>query len=158
MAAYAATVTTPMNGPERISRSLGVLAGKVSISNYNAILAEITGITRYFKTGGIAGFTSGIISVACEGFTSNGYLARWNPTDKAFDCFYAKNIAAVSIPVDSNVASGAALLFGSGGGAAALHATSAVGNITMTVSAGVAVEVADDVDIGDVTFLAVGFI
>lgn len=156
--AYVATVTTPMNGAERISRSLGILAGKVNVSSYNTTLIEITGITRYFKTGGIAGFTSGIISVACEGFSSNGYDARWNPTDKAFDCYYVRNIAAVSIPVDSNVGAGAAMLFGSGGGAAALHATSAVGSITMTVAAGASLEVANDVDIGDITFIAVGFI
>lgn len=157
MGAYAATVTSPMKNSERISRSLGVFAGKVAISNYNPTLAEITGITRYFKSGSVAGFTSGVVSVACEGYSSNGYMCRWSANAKAFTCYYASNIVPVSIAVDSNVAGGAALLFGSGGGAAALHATSAVGNITMTVAAGPALEVAADVNVGDVTFVAIGF-
>lgn len=153
MANYASTVTTPMANCERISRSLGVIAGKVTISNYNTTLLEITGITKFFKNSAVVGFTKGVVSVACEGFTSNGYLVRWDNTTGAFRCFYANN--AMSIPVDSNVASGAALIFQSGGGAAALHATSAVGNIT--VAAAAALEVANDVNIGDVNFVAIGF-
>ncbi len=153
MANYAAAVTTPMVQVERVSRSLGVIAGKVNVSNYNTTLLEITGITRYFRNSAVAGFTKGTIAVVSEGFSSNGYLVRWDNTTGAFRCFYANN--ALSIPVDSNVASGAALIFQSGGGAAALHATSAVGNIT--VAAAAALEVATDVNIGDINFVAIGF-
>lgn len=157
MGAYAAAVTTPMVQCERVSRSLGAIAGKVTISNYNPTLAEITGITRYFKTSAVVGFTKGTVAVVSEGYSTNGYLVRWDNTTGAFRCFYASNIVPVSIAVDSNVGAGSALLFGSGGGAAALHATSAVGNITMTVAAGPALEVAADVNVGDVNFLAIGF-
>lgn len=153
MANYAATVTSPMVQVERVSRSLGVIAGKVTVSNYNTTLLEITGITRYFKTSAVAGFTKGTIAIVSEGFSTNGYLVRWDNTTGAFRCYYANN--AISIPVDSNVGAGAALLFGSGGGAGALHATSAVGNIT--VAAAAAAEVANDVNIGDINFVAIGF-
>ncbi len=153
MANYAASVTTPMAQVERVSRSLGVIAGKVTVSNYNTTLLEITGITKYFKASAVAGFTKGTVAVVSEGYSSNGYLVRWDNTTGAFRCFYAAN--AISIPVDSNVGAGAALLFASGGGAAALHATSAVGNIT--VAAAAALEVAADVNIGDINFLAIGF-
>lgn len=156
--AYTAAVTSPMKQPERISRSLGVYAGRVAISSYHATPAAITGISRYFKVGGVANFTNGIVSVACEGMSSLGYVCRWSNGVSAFKCFYASNIVPVSIAVDSNVGAGAALLFGSGGGAAALHATSAVGNITMTVAAGPALEVANDVDIGTINFVAIGFV
>ena len=156
--AYVASVTTPMNGPERISRSLGLLAGKVTISSYNSTLVEITGISRYFKTGSIAGFTSGIISVACEGMSSNGYMCEWSANAKAFRAFYPTVSTTLALAVNSNVGAGAALLFESGGGAAALHATSAVGSILAPIAAAAGAEAAANDNVGDITFIAIGFI
>lgn len=151
MANYAASVASPMQQRERISRSLGIYAGTANVTNYNTTLLEITAITRFFKVSGVAGFTKGLLSVACDQISSNGYLCRWDYTTGAFKAYLPTSVA---LAVDSNVASGAALLFGSGGGAAALHATSAVGNITLTAAG---VEAANDTNIGTVSFVAVGF-
>lgn len=151
MANYAASVASPMNGCERISRSLGVFSGTVNITNYNTTLLEITGITRYFKASGVSGFTKGLMSVVCDQVSSLGYVCRWDYGTGSFKAFLPTSVA---IAVDSNVGAGAALLFGSGGGAAALHATSAVGNITLTAAA---VEAAADTNIGTLSFVAVGF-
>lgn len=155
--AYTATVTSKMKKPERISRSLGVFAGTVNISSYNTTLVAITGITKYFRTG-----TGTIVSVIANGPTDSGFNLAWNYASKSFKAYYPTNVASfsVALPVDSNVGAGAALLFVSGGGAAALHATSAVGTITQAFAAVERInsEANDDDDVGVVTFLAVGFI
>ena len=150
--AYVATVSSPMVAAERISRSLGVFAGTVNISSYATTLVIITGITKMFKTGSQAGYLKGIISVAPSGISSNKYELAWDYTTGAFKCYKP---TSVSLAVDSNVAGGAALLFASGGGAAALHATSAVGNITYST---VATEAAANDDVGTCGFIAVGFV
>ena len=149
--AYESTVATPLSKCERISRSLGILAGKCNIPTYNTSLLTITAITRYFVTGNVLGFTQGIIAVVPQGASSNGYLFEWDYATGAFKCYTP---TAATIAVDSAL-SGASLLFDSGGGAAALHATSAVGNITY---AGVAAEASDGDDCGEVAFIAIGFI
>jgi hypothetical protein len=145
--AYTATVTSPMDTPERISRSLGLYAGTVTIDSYNTTLVEITGITRYFKTG-----TGTILCVTPSGPTDSGYNLTWNFASNAFKAVLSSTVA---IPVDSAVG-GSALLFDSGGGAGALHATSAVGSIVL--AGAVFEEAANDDDIGSVSFIAIGFV
>lgn len=150
--AYSATVSTPLSKCERISRSLGVLAGKVNVASYNTTLIEITAITKYFVTGGVSGFTQGIIAVLPTGISDNGHDFVWDYATGAFKCYTP---TAATIAVDSNVGAGAALLFASGGGTAALHATSAVGNFTYS---GAASEASNDDDVGEIGFIAIGFI
>lgn len=162
--AFSATIISPMKQPERISRSLGIFSGKVVLNSYAVTLVTLTAMTKFFKPTGNAttgGFVHGICSVQIDGPSSNGYLVQWDYATGAFKCFYPTIVASTSIaiPVDSAVA-GAALLFDSGGGAAALHATSAVGNITyakaaVSTAAGVLVA---DVDVGTFGFVAIGFI
>lgn len=159
--AFSATVTSPMSKPERISRSMGIYAGKVSISSYATTLVELTAVTKYFKPTSNAttgGFTHGICSVQVDGPSSNGYLARWDYTTGAFKCYAPVAGTTVTLPVNSNVAAGAALLFASGGGAGALHATSAVGNITYAMVAAAGSECAANIAVGTFGFVAVGFI
>jgi hypothetical protein len=159
--AFSATVISPMKNPERISRSLGIFAGKVNIDSYATTLVTLTGITKFFKPTSNAttgGFGHGIISVQIEGPSSNGYLVRWDYTTGAFKCYYPLKSTSITLPVDSNVGAGAALLFASGGGAGALHATSAVGNITYAQAAGAALELVANVDVGTFGFVAIGFV
>ena len=163
--AFSITVTSPMKGAERISRSLGVYAGKVSITSYSQTLVECTAITKYFVPTGNAttgGFKDGLCSVVIDGPSDSGYGIRWDQGTGGFRCFYPTIVASttISIPVDSNVGAGAALLFASGGGAGALHATSAVGNITYAQAAvsAAASEAAANVTIGTFGFVAVGFV
>lgn len=151
MAVYNAVVTSPLGSAERVSKNMAIFAGRINLTNYNSSLVEITAITKFFKTGGVATFTSGIMTVVCDEVTDQGYSVRWNPTSKAFQAFSA----APTISVDSNVAGGSALLFASGGGATALHATSAVG--TIALASLLTVEVANDVNVGNFGFVAVGF-
>jgi hypothetical protein len=140
MAAYAATVTSPMKDAERISRSLGIYSGTVNISNYNAALVEITGITRYFKTG-----TGTIVSVVANGPTANGYDLAWNYASGAFKAFAPTNI------VFSGSATGANVTWSS-----ALNAFQAVSAEGTHIAEGI--ESADDTDLGAVSFVAIGFI
>lgn len=150
--AFSVTVTSPMKGAERISRSLGVYAGKVSITSYSQTLVECTAITKYFVPSGNAttgGFPDGICSVQVDGPSSNGYMAQWDYTTGAFKCYSP----TAGITVDSDVASGAAVIWASGG-SNVLHATSAVG----TVIAVTAQEAAANVLIGTFGFVAVGFV
>jgi hypothetical protein len=158
--AFSATVISPMNGAERISRSIGMYAGKVSISSYATTLVVLTGVTKYFRptgNGSTGGFAHGIMSVQIDGPSSAGYLVNWDYTTGAFKCFYPMKSTSIAIPVDSALA-GSALLFDSGGGAAALHATSAVGNITYAQAAGAALECVANVAVGTFGFVAIGLI
>ncbi len=150
---YLANITSPMGSAERISRNIGVYAGKIDLTSYNTTLIEITGITKYFKTGGVAGFTQGIVAVVCDPVSENGYAVQWDYGTGAFKAYVSSGVA---IPVDSNVGAGATLLFESGGGAGVIHATSAVG--TITVANTVQVEAANDDDVGNIGFVAIGFI
>lgn len=159
--AYTATISSPMNRAERISRSFGFFAGKCNITSYHTTLAEITGITRYFATGGVSGFTQGILAVIPQGVSDKGYTFEWDYTTGAFKCYKPTSITAtaLTIAVDSAL-SGSVLLFDSGGGAGSLHATSAVGNIVVPASAysNTATEASVDDDCGEVGFIAIGFV
>lgn len=79
--AYTATVTKDTKHAERISRNLGLLSGKCSISSYDQTGAEITDITGQFKS---------LKRCIVDGFSSNGYMVRWNTTDKCFHAYYPR--------------------------------------------------------------------
>lgn len=82
MAAYACTVTpdTPVALKLLQFFGIGVLIGKANISNYNTTPAEVTGITKYFRTTPCV-VPTGVSSGAVK------QLVRWDRTAKAFKCY-----------------------------------------------------------------------
>jgi hypothetical protein len=87
MAAYAATVA-PASTIVHKFRGVGGLAalhGTVDITNYNQTLAEITGITKFFR---------GAVTVIASGISDNGYHVRWDATGKSFRAYYGTNTLA----------------------------------------------------------------
>lgn len=81
MGAYAAAVTlTTPNAAKFGNGGYRLLAGQCTISNYNSTLAEISGISKMFKSGAP-------MTVVCD-VSTNGYIVRWDRTSKAFKCFY----------------------------------------------------------------------
>ena len=151
--AYTSSVTTsPMgSGAERISRNLGIFAGKCNVTDYDSgTLLEITGITRNFITSTIAGYTHGIISVLPIGLSDNGYDFRWDYTTGAFEAFYP---TAMTCPVTSGTV-GVVLTWLSAT-PNLLIATSSVGTVVIQ---GAAKEATGITDVGEVSFVAIGFI
>lgn len=112
MAAYAATTTInekcsiPLMG----GGPLRILTGTVTLSNYNATLAEITGITKFFKR-------PASVTVLTPAMSSNGYWASWVGASKALKVWK--------------------------------------GDYSETVD-GPAVECGNDVNVGTITFVAIG--
>jgi len=167
MAAYSATVISPMKGAERISRSLGVFAGKVSVSNYHQTLAVITGITKYFvptSNATTGGFTHGIVSVEIGGPSSAGYIAQWDYTVGCLKCFYADK---ATTPTGNLVLAASATMSAAGVpvlwnlGTGGLGSTGTAGTAPITIgalAAAAASEVANDVNVGTFGFVAIGFI
>lgn len=90
MAAYAATVTSPMRKPIKIGSDLVCYRGAVNVTNYNPTLAEITGITGKFKDDP---------TVLLGGVTDEGYLVTWDESAKAVKAFYPS--VAVSPQVEN---------------------------------------------------------
>lgn len=87
MAAYAATVTPTSTQVNKV-RGVGGFAflhGTVDITNYNQTLAEVTGITKYFR---------GTPTVVVSGISDNGYHVRWDVTGKSFRAYYGTNTLA----------------------------------------------------------------
>lgn len=161
MADYAASVTSPLGSAERVSRNIGIYTGKFNLSNYNVTLIKQTSITKWFKVSGVSGFTQGIISVVPSGVSDNGHTFEWDYTTGAFKAYKPSNVAATTLGVlmDSDVSSaGIAVVYGSGDNK--LHATSGVGNldVVQAAAANVAIEAANDVDCGEVGFVAIGLI
>ena len=85
--AYVTSLSIPLNKAERISRNLGLLAGKCNLSSYNTSLSEITGITKFFHAGGQTGFTKGIVSVSPTGVSDSGYIMQWDYSAGAFKAY-----------------------------------------------------------------------
>jgi len=165
--AFSITVESPMKGAERISRSLGVYAGKVSITSYSQTLVECTAITKYFVPTGNAttgGYKDGIVSCQIDGPSSGGYIVRWDHTTGAFYCFAPTKgttptgtialtgsaaMSAAGVPVLWNQTTGA------------LGNTGTAGTAPITINAiadGVAPQAAANVTIGTFSFVAVGFV
>lgn len=146
------TVVSPMKNPERLSRSLGIFAGKVTVASYNATIVECTAITKFFRptsNGTTGGFKSGLCSVQVDGPSSNGYICNWNYASAGFKCFSPTGNGIVV-----NSAVGGASLNYTSGSANVVSATSAVGTLLGTV----ATEAVTNAAIGDIGFVAIGFI
>lgn len=172
MAAYASTVTLDHPTALRLaSNNFKLLSGQCNITNYNQTGAEITGITKFF-----GGDAPRVIS---DGFSTNGYMIRWNRTDKCFHAYYptkaitptgtnaqvtgtisAGVIAVTAGTAGDAVTNNAGVLESTGGQDLAVAAQTFTGSTpTFTggaVAAQAGTEVANDVDVGIVNFLAFG--
>jgi hypothetical protein len=90
MAAYTQTTTLDFPKSLRLGNSpMGVLAGRVNVTNYNQTLAEITAITGKFKAGGP-------LRVVVSGASSTGYLVIWDTTGKSLKAFVPTTQAEVA--------------------------------------------------------------
>lgn len=144
------TVVSPMKKPERISRSMGVYAGKVTIASYNATIVQCTAITKFFKPTANAttgGFTHGLVSVQVDGPSSNGFGVAWNYASGGFKCYTPTTI------VYSGSATGGAVTWGSALARVGMACASTPGTFQA-----VAAEAVTDDAVGDVGFIAIGFI
>lgn len=152
--AYSVTVSSPMKHAERISRSLGMFIGKLNIDSYNSTLVEITGITKYFVDIGHTGdqaikYPKGVISCTPTGPSDNGHVFTWDATNGAFKCW-----KPTSLLMDATIGASKVLQVDSAGGTGTeFHCTSATGSVYAT-----AAEAADNCDVGEIGFVAVGLI
>ena len=153
MAYTSAVTTSPMgSGAERISRNLGMFAGKCNVTDYDSgTLLEITGITRNFIASTISGYTHGILAVIPQGLSDAGYEFKWDYTTGAFEAFYP---TAMTCPIKSNSVGDSTLTWKSGV-EGQLYATSKIGNIVIQ---GAAKEATGVTDVGEISFIAIGFI
>lgn len=166
MAAYASTVTLYTPNVQRISRDLGIIAGRIDITNYNATTTEETGITRYFKPSGVAAITKGILSLQVIS-SENGYFLSFNKATGKFKAWrYGGGTTAGNITVGGGAA-GEALGITPDTNAGALTKAAATARAipiatlfgaAPTVPAAAMTEVADDVDLGTFDFIAIGFV
>jgi hypothetical protein len=146
--AFSIAVTSPMKGAERISRSLGVYAGKVSITSYSQTLIACTAITKFFVPTASAAFQKGIVAVTIDGPSSGGYVMSWDATTGGFKAW---SPTAGGIVVNSAVG-GASLNYTSGG--SVLSATSAVGTLVNAYAS----EAVANTLVGTFSFVAIGFV
>ncbi len=166
MAAYAATVTALMKRAVKIDQitGIGMYVGKCDVTNYNTTVAEITAITGKFRN---------LLQVVCSAISDNGYLLRWDETDKGFKAYYPTAVAAAhahdfvvgSGTIGTNMEIGVDVDTDSGKieGGTGITAERTLGANTPVATAGAvsataALEVASDVDVGVVEFVAYGLI
>jgi hypothetical protein len=170
MAAYAATATLDQRSAAKLSNGgFKLLSGSVALSNYNSTPAEITGITKYFR--------GGAPRVVCDGVSSSGYLVRWSASDKALKAYYpskaitpAGTVAVPVVTVTGGQSAGTALQITPDSTSGVLGKTTAtnmaipgatfgIGAQAFTgtaVTAQAGTEVANDVNVGTVNFIAFG--
>ncbi len=165
--AFSISVESPMKGAERISRSLGVYAGKVSITSYSQTLVECTAITKYFvptSNATTGGYKDGVISCQIDGPSSGGYLVRWDHTTGAFYCFAADKSTSptgnlVLVASATMSAAGVPVLWNQTTGALGNTGTAGTAPITINAltQAGGQQAVANAL-VGTFSFVAVGFV
>lgn len=149
---FGVTVRSPMKGAERISRSLGVYAGRVTISSYATTLVECTAITRYFvdianTETSAALFPKGIVSCVADGISESGFAWKWDATTGAFRCYYPTSIVFSGSATGGNVTWDSALA-GIGMQAASVPGTFySIGR-----------QAAADDAVGTVNFVAIGLV
>ena len=102
MAAYAATVHLDVPKAKRIpGTGFGFITGTVDVTNYNSTLAEITAITKRFKSN---------ITVILSSLSDIGYWGTWVDGDKAVKCFlgdYNNGSDGPAIQLGNDIAAGA---------------------------------------------------
>lgn len=164
MAAYAASVTSPLRKAIKLGEDTVMYRGTVDVTNYNTTLAEITAITGKFRDGNP--------TVIMDGISSNGFLVRWDTSSKAVKAYYPTAAAAAhdhDFVVQSSGAIGTNMEIGlsadadtatleGGTGITAARTLSDNSPIASdgAVTAAAGTEVATDVDVGEVGFIAIG--
>lgn len=151
--AYESSVSSPIKGVERLSPSLGIYVGKCDVTKYNSTLVEITGITKYFTNIAHTGaepvkYPKGVLSVLPTGPSDNGHVFTWDSTKGAFKCW-----KPTTILMDSAIAGQVVQIDAAGGTATEFHVTNAAGHVY-----GVATEVANECDAGEIGFIAIGMV
>lgn len=138
MAAQAVTVTRTNRVATKLGQGVGVLFGRVDITNYHQTAVEITDITNYFRSD---------VVISMSGVSDNGYHVAWESATGTFKAYYptAGAIAVTAGTAGDAVTNNAGVLESTGG--QDLAVTSAAGT-----------EVATDVDVGAFDFLAFGIV
>lgn len=137
MAAYACTITKIYPRAFKVFKPLKFMVGKADITNYNSTKVKVTDITNQFDT---------LLAVVVDGVSDNGYLVKWDATAKAFKAFTPVNVIASTGVADANNT-----LMKSAGGTLEVAGTGTAFQVP-------AAEVADDVDVGEVSFIAIGLV
>lgn len=93
MAAYASSVALSDRAAQKLAGSpLRIVRGVLTVSNYNQTLAEITGITKYFK---------GTPTVVLGGVFSGGnHIGQWVPASKSVKAWVTTTGAEVASDVN----------------------------------------------------------
>jgi hypothetical protein len=167
MAAYASAVTKYTKDVQRISRDLGILCGKIDITNYNSTTTEETNITRYFKPSAVSGIEKGIISLTVVS-SENGYVLGFNKSTGKFKAYRSPaatttgNVVIVGGGVGEAIGINPDTNAGVLSKAAATNRTIPIatflGATAPAIAAAAFAEVADDTDLGTFDFIAIGFI
>ena len=99
MAAYASTVTAVMKRAVKIDQVLGIgmFVGECNITNYNTTLAEITDISKKFKS---------VLAVVAA-VSDSGFLFEWIDATKSFKAVTPTNVSDQT-PTADIAAAGAA--------------------------------------------------
>lgn len=162
MAAYAYTATLTTRVAKKILGfpGVGLVFGSINITNYNQTKVEVVEISKTFASG---------LSVVSGGMTSNGYEVVWDAVNKTFKCYYANQgftpagtctmtinggAAGTAIGIDAdannfNLTKAAAT---------ARTSTNPVAFAGSAVAASAATEVANDVNVGSFSFIAMGIV
>lgn len=185
MAAYASTIVLYTPRCERISRNLGIVAGKITISNYNSTTTEETTITRLFKASSTSGIEKGILSLSVRTI-ANGYLWGFDKSTGKFKVFQTATLTPAGTNGTSSVTGNVTVVGGGIGEAIGINPDTNAGVLskaaatdrtipiatflgaaptagaqtftgTATTAAALA-EVANDVNVGSADFIAIGFI
>lgn len=141
MAAYAATVTLDTPKRIRIGGNLGQISGSINLTNYNSTIAEITDITKHFKSTKNVQITS----------SENGYIGLWNTTTNALEVYNPVTAHTHTIAVTAGTAGDAVT-----NNAGVLESTGGQDLTTAAATAAVGSEVANDTDCGTFNFVAIG--
>jgi len=169
MAAYASSVTLYTPKCERISRNLGIVAGRINITNYNSTTTEETTITRLFKASGVAAIAKGIISLQIVS-AENGYLWGFIKSTGKFKLFQApvqthghdftivKGAIVMSTELGLSADATSATVNNNTIAATRILAKATGPVVSETLAAAGLSELATDVDAGEADFVAIGFI
>lgn len=133
--AYTCTVTLDFPRPAKLFRSISIVTGKADLSAYHATMVEVTDITDIFED------TPRVIA---DGVSENGYLVKWDVTSLAFKAYVPVKVITGDVVADANntlVKSAAATLEVAGTGTAF--------EVPLT-------EAANDADVGEIYFIAIG--
>ena len=150
MAAYASTVTSTMKRAVKIDQVLGIglFVGEVNITNYNPTLAEITGISKKFKS---------VLAVVCA-CSDLGYLFEWVDASKSLKVFAPSQIKVRTGSTAVADATTGALLEDSAAAEGTFRAMGTAINTDLDLGKKPGVEESVDIDVGSAHFIAYGLI